>query len=176
MVDYKSLPIGDQAPSVIYAVVEVPKDSKQKYEYDPKLGVFRLDRVLHSAVYYPTEYGFIPSTKAGDGDPLDVMIFFSWPSFPGCVLEVRPIGKLDMVDDKGIDEKILAVAQHDPHYERIKDLEGVEPHVLKEMEQFFGVYKSLEGKVSLTFGWSEKKEAVKRIEACRIKRPSKQIA
>jgi inorganic pyrophosphatase len=127
--------------------------------------------VLHSVVYYPTEYGFIPSTEAGDGDPLDVMIFLSWPSFPGCVLEVRPIGKLDMVDDKGIDEKMLAVAQHDPHYQRIDDLEAVEPHVLKEIEQFFGVYKSLEGKVSLTFGWSGKREAVKRIEACRIKRP-----
>jgi inorganic pyrophosphatase len=126
MVDYKTLPIGDQAPSVIHAVVEIPKDSKHKYEYDPKLGVFRLDRVLHSAVYYPTEYGFIPSTEAEDGDPLDVMIFLSWPTFPGCVLEVRPIGKLDMMDDKGIDEKILAVAQHDPHYQRIDDLEAVE--------------------------------------------------
>jgi inorganic pyrophosphatase len=77
-----------------------------------------------------------------------------------------------MVDDKGIDEKILAVAQHDPHYHRIDDLEAVEPHVLKEIEQFFDMYKSLEGKVSLTFGWSGKKEAVKRIEACRIKRLS----
>ena len=167
MVAYTSLPIGDQAPSVVYAVVEVPKDSKHKYEYDPTLGVFRLDRVLHSAVYYPTEYGFIPSTEAGDGDALDVMIFLSWPSFPGCVLEVRPIGKLDMVDDKGIDEKILAVAQHDPHYQRIDDLEAVEPHVLKEIEQFFGVYKSLEGKVSLTFGWSGKREALQRIQDCR---------
>jgi inorganic pyrophosphatase len=123
-------------------------------------------------VYYPTEYGFIPSTEADDGDPLDMMIFLSWPTFPGCVVEVRPIGKLDMMDDKGIDEKILAVAQHDPHYQRIDDLEGVEPHVLKEIAQFFGVYKSLEGKLSLTFGWSGKREAVKRIDACRIKRPS----
>lgn len=127
MVDYKSLPIGNQAPSVIYAVVEIPKDSKHKYEYDPRLGVFRLDRVLHSAVYYPTEYGFIPSTQGDDGDPLDVMIFLSWPTFPGCVLEVRPVGKLNMVDDKGIDEKILAVAQHDPRYQRINELETIEP-------------------------------------------------
>jgi len=118
------------------------------------------------------EYGFIPSTEADDGDPLDVMIFLSWPTFPGCVVEVRPIGKLDMMDDKGIDERILAVAQHDPHYQRIDDLEGVETHILKEIEQFFGVYKSLEGKLSLTFGWSGKREAVKRIDACRIKRPS----
>jgi inorganic pyrophosphatase len=167
MVDYTRLPIGDQAPSIIYAVVEIPKDSKHKYEYDAKLGVFRLDRVLHSAVYYPAEYGFIPSTDAGDGDALDVMIFLSWPTFPGCVLEVRPIGKLNMVDDKGVDEKILAVAEHDPHYQRVQDLESIEPHVLKEIEQFFGVYKSLEGKLSLTFGWSKKIEAFKRIEACR---------
>jgi inorganic pyrophosphatase len=171
MVDYKTLPIGDQAPSVIHAVVEIPKDSKHKYEYDPKLGVFRLDRVLHSADT-PTEYGFIPSAEVDDGDPLDVMIFLSWPTFPGCILEVRPIGKLNVMDDKGLDEKILAVAQHDPHYQRIDELEAVEPHVLKEIEQFFTVYKGWRTKLSLTFGWSGKKEALKRIEACRMKQAS----
>jgi len=167
VIDYTSLPIGDQAPSVVWAVVEIPKGSKHKYEYDPKLGVFRLDRVLHSAVYYPIDYGFVPSTDAGDGDALDVMIFLSWPTFPGCILKVRPIGMLNMVDDKGDDQKILAVAENDPHFQRIHDLESIEPHVLKEIEQFFGVYKSLEGKLSLTFGWLGKEAAFKRIEACR---------
>jgi inorganic pyrophosphatase len=84
MLDYKSLPIGDDAPAVINAVVEIPKGSTNKYEYDPRLGVFRLDRVLHSAVYYPADYGFIPSTLAEDGDPLDLLIFLSGPTFPGC--------------------------------------------------------------------------------------------
>jgi inorganic pyrophosphatase len=115
--------------------------------------------------------GFIPSTQGDDGDPLDVMIFLSWPTFPGCVLEARPVGKLNMVDDKGVDEKILAVAQNDPRYQRIDQLETIEPHLLKEIEQFFGVYKSLEGKLSLTFGWSGKTEALQRIEACRCPRP-----
>lgn len=169
MLDYKNLPIGENAPAVINAVVEIPKGSTNKYEYDPRLGVFRLDRVVHSAVYYPADYGFIPSTLAEDGDPLDLLIFLSGPTFPGCLLEARPVGKLDMVDDKGIDEKILAVAVHDPRYHRIDDVQNVEPHVLKEIEQFFSVYKTLEGKLSLTFGWSGKSEALKRIEACRLK-------
>ncbi len=134
MADYKRLPIGDDAPRTVNAVVEIPKGSTNKYEYDPKLGVFRLDRVLHSAVYYPADYGFIPSTLAEDGDPLDLLIFLSGPTFSGCVLEVRPVAKLDMVDDKGVDEKILAVAVHDPRYQRIEDLKTIEPHVLKEIE------------------------------------------
>jgi inorganic pyrophosphatase len=165
--NYEHLPIGENAPALVNAVVEIPKGSTNKYEYDPQLGVFRLDRVLHSAVYYPADYGFIPSTLADDGDPVDVLIFISWPTFPGCLLEVRPIGKLDMVDEKGIDEKILAVAKHDPRYHRIDDIHSVEPHVLKEIEQFFTVYKTLEGKLSLSFGWSGKAEALRRIEECR---------
>lgn len=169
MLDYKSLPIGVNAPSVINAVVEIPKGSTHKYEYDARLGVFRLDRVLHSAVHCPADYGFIPNTLAEDGDPLDLLIILSAPTFSGCVLEVRPVAKLDVVDDKGIDEKILAVATSDPRFQRIEDLQSVEPHVLKETEQFFSVYKSLESKVSLTFGWSPKSEALKRIEECRIK-------
>lgn len=168
MPDYKALAIGSKAPAVVNAVVEIPKGSTHKYEYDPKLGVFRLDRVLHSAVYYPTDYGFIPGTLAEDDDPLDLLIFVSGPTFPGCVLEVRPVAKLDMVDDKGIDEKILAIATGDPRFQRIEDLQSIEPHVLKEIEQFFSVYKSLEGKLSLTFGWSGKSEALKRIDACRL--------
>lgn len=169
MPDYKSLPIGVNAPSVINAVVEIPKGSTHKYEYDARLGVFRLDRVLHSAVYYPADYGFIPSTLADDGDPLDLLVFLSGPTFPGCMLEVRPVAKLDMIDYKGIDEKILAVATGDPRFQRVEDLQSIEPHVLKEIEQFFSVYKSLEGKVSVTFGRSNKTETLKRIESCRLK-------
>jgi len=169
MTDYKSLPIGDRAPEIVNAVVEIPSGSSNKYEYDVGLGVFRLDRVLYSPVHYPTDYGFIPSTLAEDGDPLDILILISRPTFPGCLLEARPIGMLDMVDDKGTDEKILAVAQHDPRYQRIEDLASVEPHILKEIEHFFNVYKSLEGRLSLTFGWSEKAVALQRIETYRIK-------
>jgi len=169
MVDYKHLPIGESAPIIINVVVEIPSGSSNKYEYDASLGVFRLDRVLYSAVYYPADYGFIPGTLAEDGDPVDILILISRPTFPGCVLQARPMGMLGMVDDKGIDEKILAVAQHDPHYQRIEDLASVEPHALKEIEHFFNVYKNLEGRRSLTFGWSGKAEAHQRIETCRVK-------
>jgi inorganic pyrophosphatase len=168
MRDYRSLPIGERAPEVIHAVVEIPSGSSNKYEYDTSLGVFRLDRVLYSAVHYPAEYGFIPGTRAEDGDPLDVLILISRPTFPGCVLAVRPIGMLNMVDNKGKDDKILAVAERDPRYQRVEDLADVEPHILKEIEHFFNVYKSLEGELSLTFGWSGKPEALQRIEADRV--------
>jgi inorganic pyrophosphatase len=169
MLDYKNLPIGENAPALVNAVVEIPRYSTNKYEYNANLGVFRLDRVLHSAVYYSADYGFIPNTIIDDGDPLDLLIFISGPTFPGCVLEVRPIGKLNMVDNKGSDEKILAVAQHDPRYSHIEDLKNVEPHVLKEIEQFFNIYKSLENKLTRTFGWSSKDDALKRIDTCRVK-------
>jgi inorganic pyrophosphatase len=169
MLNCKNLPIGPNAPEQVNAVVEIPRGSTHKYEYDPQLGVFRLDRVLHSAVYYPADYGFIPSTLADDGDPLDILIFLSGPTFPGCMLEVRPVAKLDMVDDKGIDEKILAVATGDPRFHNIGDIGTIEAHVLKEIEQFFNIYKTLEGKMSLTFGWSGKAAALRRIDACRTK-------
>ena len=168
MVDYKSLPIGEKVPEIINAVVEIPSGSSNKYEYDVGLGVFRLDRVLYSPVHYPADYGFIPSTLAADGDPLDILIMISRPTFPGCLLEARPVGILEMVDDKGVDEKILAAAQHDPRDDRIKDLSDVEPHILQEIKHFFNVYKNLEGKTSLTFGWSNRAAAHERIQTYRV--------
>lgn len=168
MIDYKNLPIGESAPEIVNAVVEIPKGSTHKNEYDPQLGVFRLDRVLHSPVHYPVEYGFIPGTIAEDGDPLDLLIFLSGATFPGCVLQVRPVAKLDVVDDRGVDEKIFAVAIRDPRFQLIDDLQSIEPHLLEEIEQFFSVYKSLEGKMSLSFGWSGKIEALERIDECRM--------
>jgi len=169
MVDYRSLPIDESAPIIINAVVEIPAGSSNKYEYDRNLGVFRLDRVLYSSMHYPADFGFIPGTLAEDGDPVDILILISRPTFPGCVLKARPVGMLGMVDDKGLDEKILAVAQHDPRYQQVDDVAGVTPHVLKEIEYFFNAYKNLEGRRSLTFGWSGKAEAHQRIETCRVK-------
>jgi len=169
MVDYKNLPIGEKTPEIINAVVEIPSGSSNKYEFDVNLGVFRLDRVLYSPVHYPADYGFIPSTLADDGDPLDILIMISRPTFPGCLLEARPVGMLEMIDDKGIDEKILAAAHHDPRYDRIKDLSDVEPHTLQEIEHFFNVYKNLEGKTSLTFGWSKRVVAYERIQTYQVK-------
>ncbi len=170
MISYKELPIGESAPVIVNAVVEIPSGSSSQYEYNAGLGVFRLDRVLYSPVHYPMDYGFIPSTLADDGDPLDILILISRPTFPGCVLEARPVGMLGMVDDNGVDEKILAVAQRDPRYQRIDDLRSIEPHILQEIEHFFNVYKSLEGHMSLTFGWSGKADALQRIETSQTRR------
>src|ERR671937_1622238 len=111
MSDYVQLSIGDQVPELVNAVIEIPLGSVNKYEYDKKLHVFRLDRTLHSPVHYPGDYGFIPSTLGDDGDPLDVLVLVPAASFPGCVIEVRPIVELEMLDHGIRHEKILAVAQ-----------------------------------------------------------------
>jgi inorganic pyrophosphatase len=164
MPDYLRLPIGSNAPRLINVVIEIPRDSVNKYEYDKKLHVFRLDRTLFSPVHYPGDYGFIPQTLALDGDPLDVLVLVEAPSFPGCLMEVRPIGVLKMVDQGKSDEKVLAVAESDPMYREIKDYSQVFPHLLREIEHFFSIYKDLEGKRTEMSGW-EGAEAAHKIIA-----------
>ncbi len=159
MPDFLRLPIGAHAPRLVNAVIEIPRDSVNKYEYDKKLHVFRLDRTLFSPVHYPGDYGFIPSTLALDGDPLDVLVLVDAPSFTGCLMEVRSIGVLRMVDQGRSDEKILAVAEGDPVYRQIQDYSQVFPHLLREIEHFFSIYKSLEGKKTEITGWAEAEEA-----------------
>lgn len=154
MLDYTKLPTGAHAPDRVNAVIEIPQGSVHKYEYDKQLHVFRLDRTLYSPVHYPGDYGFIPSTLSLDGDPLDVLVLVDSPSFPGCVMEVRPIGVLRMVDQGKHDEKILAVVENDPVYRQIKDCSQVFPHLLREIEHFFSIYKNLEGKETEIAGWA----------------------
>lgn len=163
MTDYVNLPVGDRAPQSVNIVVEIPQGSVHKYEYDEKLQVFRLDRTLYSPVHYPGDYGFIPSTRGLDGDPLDVLVLVDVPSFPGCVMEVRPIGLLNMVDQGKNDEKILAVVENDPIYQQIHECGEVFPHLLREIEHFFSIYKSLEGKKTEIAGWSSADAARKLI-------------
>ncbi len=153
------LPPGPHPPQVVHAIVEIPQGGRNKYEYDPRLGLFRLDRVLYSSVHYPAAYGFIPGTQAADGDPVDILVMVSEPTFTGCLIEVRPIGLFRMRDEKGEDEKILAVPIADPHYREVRDLTDVSPHFLREVEHFFGIYKELEGKRVETFGWKGRKTA-----------------
>lgn len=153
MPDYVRLPIGPDSPSRVNAVIEIPKDSVNKYEYDKELQVFRLDRTLFSPVHYPGDYGFIPRTLGLDGDPLDVLVLVEAPSFPGCLMEVRPIGVLRMVDQGKGDEKILAVASSDPLYREVNDISQVFEHTLREIEHFFSIYKALEGKKTEIAGW-----------------------
>jgi inorganic pyrophosphatase len=161
MTDYSRLPIGDNAPKRVNAVIEIPRDSVNKYEYDKTLHVFRLDRTLFSPVHYPGDYGFIPGTLGHDGDPLDVLVLVEAPSFPGCLMEVRPIGVLQMVDQGSRDEKILAVAQSDPLYQQVNDASQAPQHLLREIEHFFSIYKYLEDKRTEIAGWGGAEEARK---------------
>jgi inorganic pyrophosphatase len=136
-------------------VVEIPKGSRNKYELDHKTGRIRLDRTLFSPVHYPTDYGFVPDTLAEDGDPLDALVLLGEPTFPGCEILVRIVGMLDMADDKGPDQKLLVVPLTDPHWNHIFQIDQVPPHLLREIEHFFTVYKQLEDKTVEVFGWRD---------------------
>ena len=137
----------------IDVMIEIPQGSRNKYEYDHVSGGIRLDRVLHSSVHYPTDYGFVPETLSKDGDPLDVLVVVYNPTFPGCRLPARPVGILRMHDEKGEDEKILAVPVGDPRFEGIDDLQDLPAHWLLEIENFFATYKLLEEKDTDLLGW-----------------------
>jgi inorganic pyrophosphatase len=155
MLNYLELPAGERAPELVYAVIEIPLDGINKYEYDKKLHVFRLDRNLYSPVHYPGDYGFIPSTLAEDGDPLDVLVLVEAPSFTGCLQEVRPIGVLEMIDQGQPDEKILAVGAGNPRYQDVTEYTEVYPHTLRAIKHFFSIYKDLEGKRVEARGWKD---------------------
>jgi inorganic pyrophosphatase len=137
----------------VTAVIEIPTNERNKYELDKELGVFRLDRVLYSAVHYPGDYGFLPRTLADDGDPLDVLVLMTIPVFTGCLVDARPIGLFHLVDRGVADEKVLAVPTGDPYSEGLSDLGDIPRHYLKEIEHFFQVYKDLEGTRTETRGF-----------------------
>ena len=153
MMNLYHLPPGDDAPNTVNVVVEIPKGSANKIEFDPEAGIFRLDRVLHSPMYYPGDYGFIPGTLSPDGDALDVLVLVTDPTFMGCVITARPIGVLAMRDEAGKDEKILAVPDNDPRFTEYHDTTDLPAHLLKEAEYFFNIYKELEGKPTVVVGW-----------------------
>ena len=156
---------GKDCPEIVRMIVEIPKNSANKYEYDGTLGVFRLDRALYSAVHYPGDYGFIPGTLAEDQDPLDVLTLVDEASYPGVLMLVRPVGVLAMVDQDEPDEKILAVPNHNPRFDQIHTIDQVFSHNLREIEHFFAIYKELEGKRTQMKGWKgprEAREAIRR--------------
>jgi len=132
--------------SAFPAVIEIPKGSTNKYELDKETGLLRLDRVLYSAVYYPADYGFIPRTYCDDGDPLDVLVLGQEPVFPLTIVQARAIGVMRMRDEKGIDDKIVAVSVRDPAYADFKDKAQLPGHVLRQVRRFFEDYKVLEHK------------------------------
>ena len=153
------LPIGERAPDEINVVVEIPEGSRNKYEYDKTLDIFRLDRALHSPIHYPGDYGFAPRTLAEDGDPLDILILVVQPTFPGCLVLARPIGLLKMIDDGLPDDKVLAVPVGEPAYADVHNVSQVFPHTLRTISHFFETYKLLEGKPTSTQGWRDAAEA-----------------
>jgi len=139
--------------------VEVPMGSRNKYEWEDEHQRFVLDRMLFSAVRYPGDYGFIPDTLARDGDHLDALVILGEPTFPGCTIPGRVVGMLDMTDDKGPDEKILCVPDHDPRWMHLKSLADVPRHMLDEIAHFFSIYKDLEQKRVDIHGWAEAADA-----------------
>ncbi len=150
---------GPDCPDLVRMIVEIPKNSQNKYEYDGTLGVFRLDRPLYSPMHYPGDYGFIPGTLAEDGDPLDIIVLVEEPSFPGCLIEVRPIGLLNMIDENELDQKVLGVPNRSPRFEEIHAVDQLAPHVRREFEHFFEIYKELEGKRTKLGGWGGPQQA-----------------
>lgn len=151
----------------VTAIIEIPMGSRNKYEMDPETGRIHLDRVLYSSVHYPTDYGFIPETLAPDGDTLDILVVTHAPTFPGCLVEARPVGGLDMEDEKGSDFKVLAVPVGDQRFAGIRSLDQLEPHWLLEIETFFATYKLLEPGQTEVRGWHSAEEAWQQIEDAR---------
>ncbi len=165
--DLETLPLGEEAPRVVHAVVEVPVGSRNKYEYDGELGAVVLDRVLPGSLRYPADYGFIPSTETERGDALDVFVAAYDAVFPGCVVRVRPVGALETSDSKGHEFNIFAVPADDPRFADIGSLDDLPGQSLHEIEQFYSTYKQLEGDEAVELlGWHSAEEAQEIITRC----------
>ncbi|MBQ0053174.1 MAG: inorganic diphosphatase [Bacteroidales bacterium] len=151
---------------VIDALIEIPYGSMNKYERNPETGRIRLDRVLYAAMSYPAEYGIIENTLAPDGDPLDILVIGTQPTFPGCIVPARVLGYLEMTDNGSKDYKLIAVTDCDPRYDGIHSLEDLPDFKLKEISNFFDNYKVLQGIDVHTGVYHGKEDAMKVIEEC----------
>ncbi len=163
--DLRSLQASPE-PGLVNLVVEIPAGSSNKYEYNDEAGVMALDRVLHSSVRYPFDYGFVPNTLAEDGAPLDALVIMQEPTFAGCLIRARPIGILDMLDCGAHDGKLLCVPEADPRQRGIQSIRQIAPNQLEEVAEFFRTYKSLEGRVVEILGWLDADQAPGLIERC----------
>jgi inorganic pyrophosphatase len=161
---------GEAAPGgeQLVCVVEIPKGTRNKYEWDPELGGIKFDRLLMSAATYPADYGYLRGTLGEDGDPLDALVCLYEPTFPGCLIPVRAVGMFMMRDEKGIDDKVICVPVHDPYWNHYQELEELPLMLRQEIEQFFSIYKDLEeGKTVTVEGWRSREEAIAEIAASR---------
>lgn len=153
---WENIPIGEKVPDAVNVVIEIPKGSNNKYEFDEKLGVIKLDRVLYTPFHFPMDYGFIPETRSEDGDHLDAFVIGSDPVPSGCVVEIRPVALIKMIDSGESDFKIVGVQTKNPRFDTIKDLKDLEvaiPHLTKETTHFLSHYKDLQGKRVEIQGW-----------------------
>jgi len=144
----------------LLAFVEIPKGSRNKYEYDEEIGALILDRFLSSSTVYPTDYGYLIGHTGRDGDPLDAMVCVSEPTFPGCVIPVKPIAVFKMWDEKGEDDKVACVPTHDPGWNHAETLDDIPGQLQREITHFFSVYKQLEGKEVRVEGWRSLADAL----------------
>lgn len=159
----------------LMCVVEIPKGSRNKYEYDPELGAIKLDRFVSASVVYPTDYGYIPDTLAEDGDPIDVLVCVSEPTFPGCVVLTRPVGLFKMSDEKGPDDHVVCVPLNDPGWNRIRRVDELPPQLKAEIGHFFSVYKDLDpDRHSEVNGWGDVEAARAAIAAARARHAEQQ--
>lgn len=160
---WHDLSAGNNVPNEVNVVIEIPKGTRNKYELSKEHGMLMLDRVLYSSIHYPGDYGFIPQSYFEDGDPMDIVVMISHPTFPGCIVPARPIGMLKIIDRGEPDYKILAVATGDPTFDDYYTLEHVPAHYRNEVEHFFTTYKLLEGAVVDNEGWATLPETKKAI-------------
>lgn len=152
----------------LHCVIEIPRGSRNKYEFDPELGAIRLDRFVSASVVYPTDYGFVPETVAPDGDPLDVLVCVSEPTFPGCVIVARPVALFGMADEKGPDDHVVCVPCEDPNWARVRDVDDLPAQLRAEISHFFDVYKDLDdGRYSEVGGWDDRQAAWRAVSEAR---------
>jgi inorganic pyrophosphatase len=154
-------------PERVHCLIEIPKGSRNKYEWNEEFQAITLDRFLFSSVVYPTDYGFIPDTLADDGDPLDAMVCVSEATFPGCVIEVKVIALFRMRDEEGVDDKVLCVPLSDPNWNAMERLEDIPQPLRDEISHFFSIYKQPEGKEVEVEGWFPREQALEEIDQAR---------
>jgi inorganic pyrophosphatase len=158
---WRDFPSGPNPPDEVYVVTEIQRNSRNKYEYDARMGVFKLNRVLYT--YYPADYGFIPRSLDDDGDPLDAVLLINEPTFTGCVTVARPVANIKMVDGKVMDDKIVCVSTTDPFFKHIKSLDDLPRSVIDELGYFYNNYKRAEGVITEVLKWEDQDEAKKLI-------------
>jgi inorganic pyrophosphatase len=162
---FANIPAGTELPSVVNAIIEIPKGRRSKFEVDVETGLIRLDRYLYSSSHYPGDYGFIPQTLAEDGDNLDILVMVNEPTFSGCLIRAHVVGLFRMTDRGQHDYKVLAVPDSDPLFAELRGLDDVPKHYLREVEHFFATYKQLEGVTTEPEGWSNAEAAGAEVHA-----------